>query len=227
MLLFVRYQVILFGVGGNRVARRRHRPSALLALLLAPAAVFFAAGADVHPGSATAASNADSGKTCCLELVSATPIADDVSAVAFAASRMPVASRWRVDVRSRFLPVGKAPEIGLQVKTILVERSISLAFPEIQNMGGVRPDSLRWHPEGLAVDVMIPNPGSAEGIALGNQIVAYVLKNAERFGIQDAIWRGVYYTPSGPRGSAGGHFDHVHVTTTGGGYPTGEEVYYR
>ena len=64
-------------------------------------------------------------------------------------------------------------------------------------MGGVRPDGLRWHPEGLAVDDD-PQSGSAEGIALGNQIVAYVLKNAERFGIQDAIWRGVYYTPSGP-----------------------------
>lgn len=226
MLLFVRYQVILFDVGENRVARRRRQPSVLLALLLAPAAVFFAAGADVHPDSAAAKSN-PGGTTCCLELVAATPEADDVSAVAFAASRMPVASRWRVDLKSRFLPVGKAPENGLQVKTILVERSISLAFPEIQNMGGVRPDSLRWHPEGLAVDVMIPNPSSSEGIALGNQIVAYVLKNAERFGIQDAIWRGVYYTPSGPRGSAGGHFDHVHVTTTGGGYPTGEEVYYR
>lgn len=223
MLLFVRYQVILFGVGGHRVSRRRHRPSVLLALLVAPAAVFFAAGADVHPDSAKVKPEA----ACCLELVSATPIADDVSAIAFAASRMPVASRWRVDVQSRFLPVGKAPEKGLQVKTILVERSISLAFPEIQNMGGVRPDGLRWHPEGLAVDVMIPDPGSAEGIALGNQIVAYVLKNAERFGIQDAIWRGVYYTPSGPRGSAAGHFDHVHVTTTGGGYPTGDELYYR
>lgn len=223
MLLFVRYQVILFGVGGHRVGRRRHRPSVLLALLLAPAAVFFAAGADVHPDSAKVKPEV----ACCLELVSATPIADDVSAIAFAASRMPAASRWRVDVQSRFLPVGKAPEKGLQVKTILVERSISLAFPEIQNMGGVRPDGLRWHPEGLAVDVMIPDPGSAEGIALGNQIVAYVLKNAERFGIQDAIWRGVYYTPSGPRGSAAGHFDHVHVTTTGGGYPTGDELYYR
>ena len=151
MLLFVRYQVILFGVGGHRVTRRRRRSSALLALLLAPAAVFFAAGADVHPDSAKAKPDA----ACCLELVAATPIADDVSAIAFAASRMPAASRWRVDVQSRFLPLGKAPEKGLQVKTILVERSISLAFPEIQNMGGVRPDGLRWHPEGLAVDGMI------------------------------------------------------------------------
>ena len=66
------------------------------------------------------------------------------------------------------------------------------------------------------------------GIALGDQIVAYVMQNATRFGIQDAIWRGVYYTPNGGARSGGyGHFDHVHVTTTGGGYPTGAEVYYR
>ena len=132
-----------------------------------------------------------------------------------------------VDTRSRFLPVGLAPERGLQVKTILVSRAISAEFPQIHSMGGVRPDALRWHPEGLAVDVMIPNPGSGEGIALGNAIVEYVFTNAKRFGIQDAIWRGVYYTPSGPSGFGYGHYDHVHVTTTGGGYPTGDEVYYR
>jgi hypothetical protein len=28
----------------------------------------------------------------------------------------------------------------------------------------------------------------------------------------------VYYTPAGPSGSGYGHFDHVHITTTGGGY---------
>lgn len=121
----------------------------------------------------------------------------------------------------------QSSERGLQVKTILVERSISAIFPEIQSIGGVRPDALRWHPNGLALDVMIPNPGSAEGIALGNQIVAFVLQNAGRFGIQDAIWRGVYYTPAGPQGFGYGHYDHVHVTTTGGGYPTGDEVYIR
>ncbi len=44
---------------------------------------------------------------------------------------------------------------------------------------------------------MIPNPDSPQGIALGNQIVAYVLGNFHRFGIQDAIWRGVYYTSGG------------------------------
>ena len=86
---------------------------------------------------------------------------------------------------------------------------------------------LRWHPDGLALDVMIPDPSSAEGIALGDAIVAFVLKNADRFGIQDAIWRGTYYTPGGAQSGGYGHYDHVHVTTTGGGYPTGGETYFR
>ena len=120
-----------------------------------------------------------------------------------------------------------APEKGLQVKTILVARSISALFPEIQNIGGVRPDALRWHPNGLALDVMIPNPSSAEGIALGNRIVAFALNNADRFDLQDCIWRGMYYTPSGVKAGGYGHYDHVHITTHGGGYPTGGEVYIR
>src|SRR5262249_24355339 len=112
-----------------------------------------------------------------------------------------------------------------QVRTILASRAISATFPEIHEIGSVRPDPLPWDPLGLALDVMIPNPQSAQGIALGNEIVAYVLKNANRFGIQDAIWRGVYYTPKGAQASSRGHYDHVHVTTTGGGYPNGGETY--
>jgi hypothetical protein len=74
---------------------------------------------------------------------------------------------------------------------------------------------------------MIPDPTSDAGIELGNTIVSYVLANAERFGIQDAIWRGTYYTPGGARQGGYGHYDHVHITTTGGGYPSGSEIYYR
>jgi hypothetical protein len=79
----------------------------------------------------------------------------------------------------------------------------------------------------LALDVMIPNPGTTKGIELGNEVVAFALKNAGRFGLQDAIWRGTYYTPSGPQRGGYGHYDHVHITTTGGGYPTGGETYVR
>lgn len=134
---------------------------------------------------------------------------------------------WRVIDIPKVLPVGIAPERGLQVKTILASRSISVDFPQIQQIGGVRPDALRWHPNGLALDVMIPNPNSAAGIALGNEIVAYALKNAERFALQDAIWRGTYYTPGGSRSGSYGHYDHVHITTKGGGYPSGGETYLR
>ena len=112
------------------------------------------------------------------------------------------------------LPVGVAYEAGLQPNTVLAARAISARFPQIADIDGVRPDPKPWHPSGLAIDVMIPNPDSSEGIALGDEILAFVMSNAARFGLQDAIWRGTYYTPGGPQGSGYGHHDHVHVTTT-------------
>lgn len=201
-------------------------------MLAAPTALVLAAGADTHRQTPTVAVP--------MPLPAPQPPPYDLELVASGVLGVPIelkvapnetasVANWTVANRAsyRALPVGVAPEQGLQVKTILAARAISVVFPEIRQIGGVRPDALRWHPDGLAIDVMIPNSHSAEGIALGNQIVAYVLKNAERFGMQDAIWRGVYYTPNGPRGSGNGHFDHVHITTTGGGYPSGSETYFR
>ena len=171
-----------------------------------------------------------------VEVVASAPtgFADTPSSVASAVGATDVqfasASRYRIYNREaeRVLPTGLAPERGLQVKTIMASRAISALFPEIHNIGGVRPDALRWHPDGLALDVMIPNPTSAEGIALGYRIVSFALANADKFDLQDCIWRGVYYTPGGGAKPGGyGHFDHVHITTHGGGYPTGDEVYIR
>ena len=233
--------MVLF-VGRHELARDRRKSSVGLAAVIAPAAVFFAAGADVHPLAASVdaksvvahvAKVADTVAPCCFEIVAAAPIAlasapsSEQAGTSSAPAQLVSASRWRVVDVPRLLPVGVAPERGLQVRTILAARSISTAFPEIHEIGGVRPDALPWHPNGLALDVIIPNPGTAEGIELGNEIVAFALKNAGRFGLQDAIWRGVYYTPTGPKGYGAGHFDHVHITTTGGGYPTGGETYYR
>ncbi|WP_454793291.1 coiled-coil domain-containing protein [Mycolicibacterium lutetiense] len=112
------------------------------------------------------------------------------------------------------LPVGVASEAGLQPNTILAARAVSAQFPQISDIDGVRPDSKPWHPSGLAIDIMIPNPESPEGIALGNEILSFAMSNSARFGLQDVIWRGTYYTPSGPQASGYGHFDHVHITTT-------------
>lgn len=112
------------------------------------------------------------------------------------------------------LPMGVASEAGLQPNTILAARAVSRQFPQIADIDGVRPDSKPWHPSGLAIDIMIPNPESPEGIALGDQILAFAMANAARFGLQDVIWRGTYYTPAGPQASGYGHYDHVHITTT-------------
>ena len=223
----------------------RLRSSAALAAIIAPAAILFSVGSQApDPAPAAAVASVEPAATpepvatiTGVEVIAAPrafawnpnaviPVAGSDSPAPSA--QLVAASRWRPDNRPLLLPPGVAPEHGLQVRTILAARAISAVFPEIRSIGGVRPDALRWHPNGLALDVMIPNPGTAQGIALGNQIVAYVIKNAGRFGMQDAIWRGTYYTPTGAQGSGGyGHYDHVHVTTTGGGYPTGDEVYYR
>jgi len=205
-----------------------------MATVVAPAALFFAVG-----GSGDAAASRDhsdsvaDAATCCVQVAASVPAASSwafssVSVDPGETAPASRASRWRVVNLNapKLLPVGVASERGLQIKTILAARSISAAFPEIKNIGGVRPDALPWHPRGLAIDVMIPNPSSAAGIALGNEIVRFAFKNADRFALQDCIWRGTYYTPErGPSGSGYGHYDHVHITTHGGGYPTGGEVY--
>ena len=131
------------------------------------------------------------------------------------------------------LPRGVAPEEGLQVHTIWAARAISLMFMEIKTIGGYRQDPLPWHPNGLAIDVMIPNHQSPEGIELGNQIAGYVLANAKRWGVLHVIWRQGFYPGIGaPSWTAdygnetANHYDHIHIATDGGGFPTGREKYY-
>ena len=131
------------------------------------------------------------------------------------------------------LPAGIAPENGLQINTIRVARAISVLFPEVTTIGGYRQDPLKWHPNGLALDVMIPNHGSEEGIALGNQIAGFALANAKRWGVIHVIWRQGFYPGVGaPSWTAdygnetANHFDHVHIATNGGGYPSGDEQYF-
>ncbi|WP_431233415.1 glycoside hydrolase [Mycolicibacterium psychrotolerans] len=131
------------------------------------------------------------------------------------------------------LPRGIAPEQGLQIHTIWVARAISVMFLEIKTIGGYRQDPLKWHPNGLAIDVMIPNYHTQEGIELGNQIAGFALANAKRWGVLHVIWRQGFYPGIGaPSWTAdygnetANHFDHVHIATDGGGYPSGRETYF-
>lgn len=144
------------------------------------------------------------------------------------------ASRAARRVVPRTLPHSKASESGLQIKTVLAARAVTAAFPEILTIGGVRSDSLKWHPHGLAIDVMIPNARSADGKALGDRVLQYALENANRFDLNHVIWRQTIYFPSGSHhmmsdlgSDTANHYDHVHIATEGGGYPTGSETYLR
>ena len=205
--------------------------------LILPAAVVFAAVAGANPGGEVTAPAGDDPQACCPEMAAApaqealspAPAPEALSATPAPEAPLPemsVVPAALVDQGAMSLSAGVVPEQGLQVKTILAARSVAAAFPQIRSAIGVRPDAKPWHPSGRAIDLMIPNPGSAEGIALGDAILAFVMDNAGRFGVQDVIWRGTYYTPGGgASGSGYGHYDHVHITTVGGGYPTGGEEY--
>ena len=205
--------------------------------LILPAAVVFAAVAGANPGGEVTAPAGDDPQACCPEMAAApaqealspAPAPEALSAPPAPEAPLPemsVVPAALVDQGAMSLSAGVVPEQGLQVKTILAARSVAAAFPQIRSAIGVRPDAKPWHPSGRAIDLMIPNPGSAEGIALGDAILAFVMDNAGRFGVQDVIWRGTYYTPGGgASGSGYGHYDHVHITTIGGGYPTGGEEY--
>lgn len=107
------------------------------------------------------------------------------------------------------LPKGVGSEKGLQVNTIRAKRAISAAFPGIAKIGGYREDDLKWHPNGLAIDVMVPGFDTPEGKAYGDKIYAFVAQNADALGVDmgATLWQ------------TKDHFDHLHIATTGGGYP--------
>jgi hypothetical protein len=212
-------------VGRNLLANGRGRWLALAASLAISAAMIHAQGTEpaccaepaavAPPGPASAPAGAPN-------------VAVPAEAELLAASA-PVAAR----ALPFDLPAGVAPEEGLQVKTIWAARAISVMFPEIKTIGGYRQDPLPWHPNGLAIDVMIPNHNTDEGIELGNQIAGLALANAKRWGVLHVIWRQGYYPGIGaPSWTAdygnetANHFDHVHIATDGGGYPTGNETYF-
>lgn len=98
---------------------------------------------------------------------------------------------------------------------------IKASFPEIATIGGARPDSMPYHREGRALDIMIPNWDTKEGRALGDRINAWALQNAKKMGLEDTIWQDYWQPADGGQGNFLGrrnqgptqaHLDHVHLT---------------
>lgn len=213
----------MLSVGGNLLANGRGRWLAIGALVAVSAAMLYAQNAQGPHAGQNAAGAAVHTQSPTISAAPATPAADLVAAGA------PVAAQ---DIELA-LPPGVAPEDRLQVKTIWAARAISVMFPQITTIGGYRQDALKWHPNGLAIDVMIPNHDSEAGIELGNQIAGFALANAQRWGVLHVIWRQGFYPGIGaPSWTAdygnetANHMDHVHISTDGGGYPVGNEKYY-
>jgi hypothetical protein len=131
------------------------------------------------------------------------------------------------------LAASKGSEAHWQVDTVRIARAVAAKFPQIKTIGGWRPsDPYPDHPSGRAADVMIPEPLSAQGIALGNAVQKYLMDNKGFFHVVYTIWRQRYTAATGETnimedrgGLTANHFDHVHVTDEGHGYPTGREVY--
>jgi hypothetical protein len=208
------------------LANGRGRWLAFAVSLIVSAAIIFAQGEE--PSSPAQAPAAPQAAQPFVPTAGPPSVATPAEAELLAASA-PVAN----PNMSFALPAGVTPEEGLQVKTIWAARAISVMFPEVTTIGGYRQDPLPWHPNGLAIDVMIPDYHSDKGIELGNQIAGYALANAKRWGILHVIWRQGFYPGIGaPSWTAdygnetANHFDHVHISTDGGGYPTGRETYF-
>ena len=221
-------------MGRHRLAKPRRRWSvAVIALAALPVAGILTASSGGLPNKVAPAS-----LECCAELVASGPLnvgAPPISGHYVVMTQADlVASRSAVNRTTlHALPAGVGIEQGLQIKTILAERLVSAYFPEIHNIGGVRPDALKWHPMGMAIDVMIPNYQSPEGKELGDRIAAFALANADRLSLNHVIWRRIMYDKGGKpflMGNLGSddanHYTHVHIATDGGGYPTGGESYF-
>lgn len=215
-------------VGKNLLANGRGRWLALVASLVLSAGMVYAQGTKPPccaeaPNSTTAAPAPPPAAA----LHTASP-AEAEALAALAAT--PPASAQQFQFA---LSPGSASEDRLQIHTIWAARVISVLFPQITMIYGYRQDPLPWHPNGLAIDVMIPDHSSPQGIELGNQIAGFALANAKRWGINHVIWRQKIYQGVGAGNwtadlgnETANHYDHVHIATDGGGYPTGREVYY-
>lgn len=215
-------------VGGKLLANGRGRWLALAASLAVSAGMVYAQTAKPACCAATAAVIPSSVAPAPAAATHTASPAEAESLASLAASAPVAAQQFQFA-----LPTGKGSEQGLQIKTIWAERAISMLFPQITQIYGYRQDPLPWHPNGLAIDVMIPDHGSPEGIELGNQIAGYALANAKRWGILHVIWRQKIYPGIGSGSwtadmgnETANHYDHVHIATNGGGYPTGQETYY-
>ena len=87
---------------------------------------------------------------------------------------------------------------GLTNRAQQLAAYLRATYPMIPEIGGVRPDPIRDHPAGLALDVMVYG-----NTALGDRIFADMKSQKNRFGIRYMLWQ----KPN--------HYDHIHICVVG------------
>lgn len=104
---------------------------------------------------------------------------------------------------------------------------VAQLFPGIKTIGGggARPGHEGTHDVGLSIDVMIPNPDTAEGKALGDRVNAFIRANHEQLGVLYTIWQDTWQDFKGnPPTTVGGHMDHIDIHFAAGAVPNLSEL---
>lgn len=111
---------------------------------------------------------------------------------------------------------------GLNPGADYLRSMVMKMWPQIKSIGGRRSeDGFGEHSSGNAIDIMIPNYQTPQGMALGNAIAAFLANNASALDLNGFIWRRQSYgyggsftqgTPMEDRGDDNkNHMNHVHV----------------
>ncbi|WP_107661073.1 peptidoglycan DD-metalloendopeptidase family protein [Nocardia suismassiliense] len=149
-------------------------------------------------------------------------------------SDVAVAAAPPVTELSSPLPADVGSEVNLQINAIRVARAVHAYFPQITDIGGWRPSDQVSpdHPNGVAIDIMIPDFDSDLGRQLGDSIRDFVWANREQFHLTYLIWRATLVPADGDTQNLtetgdlnADHYNHVHVSVEGHGPPTSDQTY--
>ncbi|MET8161080.1 hypothetical protein ABZT47_32380 [Sphaerisporangium sp. NPDC005289] len=121
-----------------------------------------------------------------------------------------------------------APELPAGSENItprmrLMRAEVKDHFPLRFPVGCYRPENSGEHPLGRACDFMLSSGGampSPAGVAMGEQIAAWAIKNGGKLGVKYVIYRQRIYNLGFPGwrsmanrgGITANHFDHVHIS---------------
>jgi hypothetical protein len=125
-------------------------------------------------------------------------------------------------------PSGLPVEAGLTPDALLVERCAVARF-HIRNIGGLATSGHvngSDHYTGRAVDLMIDDWTTPQGVRLGDRIAEYYVAHADDFGVTYIIWRAHIWTterpywrpyshPDGRTDPTALHMDHLHISVAG------------